>query len=221
MCQGLVFYLKLLGYSSPITDSVKHTIGHVCGFARTTPDTFIFMGGDCSHFTGTLRPTQFLPMPSTIPAGQLDDFYPTPCPCSAVTTHHPLVGKRDDRDEDAARSNPFYDVTSNPNGAYQFPQIAQQSVDKIRILDAHENIFICLAHDRGLVDVLPLYNHDAAAVINDWKDRGYKDKSHWTFLNELPKGEKPGRPLLTEGRWKNGRKIVWKEGEGFVESTEL
>lgn len=36
----------------------RHTIGHICGFARTStgPDTFIFMGGDagkCPNPTGS------------------------------------------------------------------------------------------------------------------------------------------------------------------------
>jgi hypothetical protein len=62
---------------------------------------------------------------------------------------------------------------------------------------ASPDIFICLAYDGVLLDILPLFNADLAADVNDWRARGYKERARWGFLNELPKGGGPGRgPLL-------------------------
>lgn len=155
-------------------------------------------------------------MPSNIPADQLDAYFPSPCPCSAFTVHHPL-SKSEGGDEKRPRSHPFYDASRDPAGAYDFGDIAQQSIDMVKVLDANENIFICLAHDGALVKTLPLYNNSSTSDINDWKDRGYKENTRWEFLNELPRGDKPGRKPIADGVWRNGNRIVWKEGEGLVE----
>ncbi|KAJ3496155.1 hypothetical protein NLG97_g2865 [Lecanicillium saksenae] len=204
-----------------ILDVPGHAVGHICGLARTTPDTFIFMGGDCSHYAGMIRPTQYVPLPDTIPADQLDPHYPPACPCSAFTAIHPLVASEGCGDHtqasSEARSKPFYNVSRNPNGAYEFGDLAQDSVDKVKILDAQENVFVCLAHDGALGEVLPLYNKNANAAINDWKIRGYKDKTRWEFLNELPRDGLPGRPPLTLGLWRNGNRVVWHSEEGLIE----
>lgn len=67
-----------------------HAIAHVCGLVRTTPDTFIFLGGDVCHHTGILRPTQHVPMPDQIPEETiLDPNIPFQCPCSAFLSSHP------------------------------------------------------------------------------------------------------------------------------------
>lgn len=177
------------------------------------------MGGDCSHYGGMLRPTPYLPMPSNIPQDQLDAYFPSPCPCSTFTMHHPLTSTNssDDDNETKARSHPFYDASRDPAGAYDFGDIAQESIDKVKALDAQDNVFICLAHDGALVKTLPLYNNDASADINDWKACDYKEKTRWEFLNELPRDGKAGRKPLAEGVWKNGHRLAWKDGQGLVE----
>lgn len=177
------------------------------------------MGGDCSHYAGMLRPTKHVPMPEIIPADQLDAYYPQPCPCSAFTLHHPKADAGTGAEMEA-RLYPFYDVSRSPKGAYEFGDLAQDSVDKVKVLDAQDGIFICLAHDCSLVDILPLYNDDPTASINDWRSRGYKEKTRWAFLNELPKDGMPGRPPLAEGLWRNGNKVVYSEKQGFLEHVD-
>ncbi|TQV90036.1 Beta-lactamase-like protein [Cordyceps javanica] len=203
-----------------LLDVPGHAVGHICGLARTTADTFIFMGGDCSHYPGMLRPTQYIPMPETIPSGHLDPYYPSACPCSLFTALHRMNGIGDNAStaSSEARSNPFYDVTRLQPSVYKFGDVAQESLDKVKILDAQENVFVCLAHDGALIDTLPLYNNNVDADINDWKDCGYKEKTRWGFLNELPRDGKAGRPPLTPGLLRNGNKIVWKD-EAWAEST--
>lgn len=68
-----------------------HTIGHVGAFVRTTPDTFVFLGGDICHQSGAFRPTQYIPMPDPIPeeTAFTNKLISLPCPCSAFTSCHP------------------------------------------------------------------------------------------------------------------------------------
>ncbi|KAL8959826.1 MAG: hypothetical protein Q9193_003376, partial [Seirophora villosa] len=175
-----------------------HAIGHISGLARTTPDTFVFMGGDVCHFGGSYRPSQYAPLPATIPPEvALDsDRFKHPCPCSLFTACH--------RDPPNARTSPFYKVTQEPKGWYMDPVVAQQSVDRLEEFDADENVFVCLAHDGGLIPVCDWFPD---GTLNHWKAKGWKEKSKWGFLNELPLDGKPGRPLLVPGLVKDGKII--------------
>jgi glyoxylase-like metal-dependent hydrolase (beta-lactamase superfamily II) len=38
-----------------LLDAPGHAVGHLCGLARTTPDTFVFMGGDICHHNSVGR----------------------------------------------------------------------------------------------------------------------------------------------------------------------
>ncbi|KAI4102745.1 MAG: hypothetical protein LQ339_004484 [Xanthoria mediterranea] len=181
-----------------ILDVPGHAIGHISGLARTTSDTFVFMGGDVCHFGGSYRPTEYAPLPATIPPGvTLDERFSSPCPCSVFTACH--------RDPDNARTSPFYQVTQNPKGWYIDPVVAQQSVNRLEEFDADDNVFVCVAHDGGLVPVVDWFPD---GTLNDWKAKGWKEKSRWGFLNELPIDGKPGRPLLAPGLVRDGQVVA-------------
>ena len=161
-------------------------MGHICGLARTTPESFIFMGGDICHFGGCFRPTENVPLPLTIPAETfLDQRLPKPCPCSVFTACHPHP--------ECARTKPFYDITQLKDGWFLDPPVAQQSVNALAELDASDDVLVCLAHDPGLSEVCDFF---PKASMNDWKAKGWKLQSHWGFLNELPIDGEPGRPNL-------------------------
>lgn len=51
-----------------LLDAPGHTVGHTCGFARVTssPDSFVLMGAEACHHAGLFRPTEYVPLPSTI-----------------------------------------------------------------------------------------------------------------------------------------------------------
>lgn len=67
-----------------------HAIGHISGLVRTTPDTFVFLGGDVCHHSGVIRPTELIPLPDIIPKNAvLDEAIPRPCPCTAFLSSHP------------------------------------------------------------------------------------------------------------------------------------
>ena len=174
-----------------------HAIGHISGFARTTPDTFVFMGGDICHFGGSYRPTAYAPMPGTIPSSvPLDRRLPTPCPCSFFEGSH--------HDPKNLRTSSFYRVTQEPGGWYVDPPTAQKSVKSLEEFDADENVFVCVAHDGGLIPVVDWFPN---GTINDWKRKGWKERSQWGFLNELPIDGKPGRPWIAPGLVKEGKVV--------------
>lgn len=131
-----------------LLDVPGHAIGHISGFARTTPETFVFMGGDVCHFGGSFRPTVYAPMPAEIPANvPLDKSrFRMPCPCSVFAPSH--------RDPPNVRTSAFYQVTQEPGAWYVDSPVAQKSVDRLEEFDADENVFVCVAHDGGLLDVV-------------------------------------------------------------------
>ncbi|KAG6995470.1 hypothetical protein G7Y79_00045g081410 [Physcia stellaris] len=181
-----------------ILDVPGHAVGHISGLARTTPDTFVFMGGDVCHFGGSFRPTPYAPMPASIPDSvPLDrNRFRMPCPCSIFIPSH--------RDPSNARTSTFYQVTQEPGGWYIDPPTAQQSVDRLEEFDADENVFVCVAHDGGLLDVVDWF---PKGTLNDWKQKGWKSRSQWGFLNELPIDGKPGRPWIAPGLVKEGKVV--------------
>ncbi|KAI4191287.1 MAG: hypothetical protein L6R41_000214 [Letrouitia leprolyta] len=190
-----------------LLDVPGHAIGHISGLARTTPDTYVFMGGDVCHFGGSYRPTQYAPLPTNVPSGVPLDFdrFRHPCPCSIFTACH--------RDPPNARTSPFYKVTQAPGAWYIDPPVAQQSIDRLEEFDADENVFVCVAHDVGLIPVCDWFPN---GTLNDWKAKGWKEKSKWGFLNELPIDGKPGRPPLVPGLVKDGKLIDIVDLPGLV-----
>ena len=80
-------------------------------------------------------------------------------------------------------------------------------MDRLEEFDADENVFVCVAHDGGLLDVCDWF---PKGDINSWKEKGWKQKSQWGFLNELPIDGKAGRPWIAPGLMKDG-KVVNKD----------
>ncbi|KAL8833661.1 MAG: hypothetical protein Q9170_004147 [Blastenia crenularia] len=52
-----------------LLDASGHAFGHLCAPVRTTtdPPSFVFMGADACHHAGVLRPTEYFPLPRTLP----------------------------------------------------------------------------------------------------------------------------------------------------------
>lgn len=194
-------------------DTPGHCIGHMCGLARVTggPDsTFILMGGDICHFGGALRPCQNYSLPEFIPEGLLDaspGYFPNACPCTLFTDNHPVISDSKN-DKRRPQETPFYEVSTHATSAYVDPAKSQSSINRLTQLDASPSILVCLSHDGTLLRYLPTLNDSPDADINDWKAQGWKEKCHWGWLNEMPRGGKPGRKPIVEGFWRDGN--VWK-----------
>ncbi|KAG8703171.1 hypothetical protein FRC08_003038 [Ceratobasidium sp. 394] len=151
-----------------LVDSPGHAIGHICGLARTTPDTFVFMGGDICHHAGQLRPTQYLPLPEYISPNPFRPRGP-PCPGSILLDAHPRC----------TTTEPFYRVATG--GFYHDPDESQRSLAKLEELDGHPDIFTIIAHDQTLLDIIDFY----PKTVNDWRSKGHKERAMWQFVRDF------------------------------------
>ncbi|KAF2232483.1 Metallo-hydrolase/oxidoreductase [Viridothelium virens] len=169
-----------------------HTIGHLCGLARTTPSpppsstststppTFIFMAGDACHLGGEFRPTSYLPLPTTLhlhphsqPSTRLS---PSPCPGTAFQRLH-----RCHLDATASATQPFYTVTRHL--AHDLAQ-ANWTIDGLKEFDAAPEVLVVLAHDewlRGVLDFFP-------RRLDAWWERGWGEEVRWRFLGDFETG---------------------------------
>ncbi len=193
-----------------LLDSPGHAVGHMCALARTTPTTFVFLGGDICHSPGVYRPNAGAPFPVPfLPADQLDaGCFPVPCPCSHFADLHRVPG-------DAARRTPFFDLSTSANTVSQDLAAGRASVAKMLRFEASADVLVAIAHDLALRHTLPLLNAAPDADINDWQARGYKAAARWFWLNELPRAGLPGRAPFVEGKWWRGQRIAsWAEPVG-------
>jgi glyoxylase-like metal-dependent hydrolase (beta-lactamase superfamily II) len=156
-----------------LLDCPGHAVGHICGLARTTRDTFVLLGGDACHHGGQLRPTSYLPLPEHISP----NLFPKQpnlllCPGSLLLDTHPKH----------SAVEPFYCVSNPPGGgASTDPAEAQRSLEKLEEVDGHENILTVIAHDATLLDVLEFF----PKTLNDWKAKGFREQGMWKFLRDL------------------------------------
>lgn len=58
---------------------------------------------------------------------------------------------------------------------------AEKSVGKVIELDARDDVFVVVAHDSTLLDVIKFFPNKG----NDWKENGWKEKSRWGFLQDF------------------------------------
>ncbi|PWY75018.1 metallo-beta-lactamase superfamily protein [Aspergillus heteromorphus CBS 117.55] len=187
-----------------LLDTPGHCVGHMCGLARTTAETFLLLGGDICHFSGVIRPNADLPFPAEIPTEVLDKElrFPSPCPCSIFTACHPSAKVDQDK-------TPFYEVSGYKESAFTDPELSQQSVNKLLEFENSPDVLICIAHDSDLPRYLPTLNEFPSSDLNAWKEKGWKAKLRWGWVNELPRGGQPGRKPLVDGYWRDGK--VWDE----------
>jgi hypothetical protein len=71
-------------------------------------------------------------------------------------------------------------------------------------LDTSDDVFVAIAHDGGLLDVIEWF---PKGNMNEWKVKGWKEKGHWGFLTELPVEGGPMPPIVT-GVYAEGGKLV-------------
>ncbi|KAJ0420591.1 beta-lactamase-like protein [Aspergillus carlsbadensis] len=155
-----------------LLDAPGHSVGHMCALVRVTtaPDTFIFMAADACHHPGAIRPSEYTPLPADISKGlvrKLRGIRPSSEGTCTVT-----VSDQDDR------TTPLLQILPD-----LFPDFerAVRTVEKIKQLDACEDVLVILPHDgslRGAIDVFP-------RRINDWKQKGVKESTRWKFCHEM------------------------------------
>ncbi|OJI99599.1 hypothetical protein ASPVEDRAFT_128900 [Aspergillus versicolor CBS 583.65] len=155
-----------------LLDSPGHAIGHMCGLARTTSSTFIFMGADGCHHCGSLRPNNSLPLPSEVspsPFSVPPHLQGTTCPGSVLEAIHPRN----------SRTEPYYSRLA-PAPSRDVP-VAETTLGKMMLFDGNEDVFVIIAHDRSLLDVIDFF----PSRVNEWKRKGWKEAGRWRFLEDF------------------------------------
>jgi hypothetical protein len=152
-----------------LLDSPGHAIGHLCGLARTTSDTFVLMGGDICHYSGIMRPSVHLPLPETIsPHPCHPDSEMVMCPGHAFEDLQQSRGRK--------ATDTLYDMTFGAD----IP-LATKTVAVLQELDCNDNIMIVIAHDSCARDILPQFPQS----LNSWKAKGLGQKIRWSFLRDI------------------------------------
>ncbi|PKS05428.1 hypothetical protein jhhlp_008804 [Lomentospora prolificans] len=154
-----------------LLDTPGHAVGHLNGLARTTknPDTFVWLGGDIAHFGGEYRPSQYLPIPDNIEphTGFIPKHKPF-CPGEEFAKLQESRGRKP--------NEPLYEVRFGTD-----PVLAMETIGHMQEFDVNDNIFVIIAHDRDVRDLVPHFPEK----LNDWKEKGYAKKLKWAFLRDL------------------------------------
>ncbi|PTD07577.1 Cytochrome P450 monooxygenase andK [Fusarium culmorum] len=162
-----------------LLDTPGHAIGHVAGLARTTigPDTFIFMGGDICHHGGEIRPSPYLPIPQHLSQRlSLSDslrLLMSRCPATILDDMNVKRGRYP--------GGTFFD----PNIGFD-KEHALKTIKETQKADAQDNVFFIFAHDMSIMGVVDEFPKTA----NDWKAKGWKEKTRWRFLNDFEEAVK-------------------------------
>jgi glyoxylase-like metal-dependent hydrolase (beta-lactamase superfamily II) len=165
-----------------LLDTPGHSIGHMCGLARTTtnPPTFVFMAGDASHHAGEFRPTEYLPLPKEI----------------STTSHSGADYQEVHYDKSATK--PFYDVTET---FVHDKKLADWTIAGMGEFDCHDNILLLTAHDEHVVEPEPVISF-LPGSLNDWHEKGLGKKAKWLFLQDFDKA--------VDAKKSGGEPFSWK-----------
>lgn len=147
----------------------------------TAPDTFIFLGGDCTHLPGEWRPTKYLPLPDEIKPSPLPAIRSGACPGALITPiyrFHNEKAASPDCSADAI-THPFFTVKDKTahNGAE-----AREIVEHMCEFDAYDNVFTMIAPDNTMLDAIEFFPN---ALANDRKQKGWREKVMWRFLRDF------------------------------------
>jgi len=80
----------------------------------------------------------------------------------------------------SARNTPLLTVPEGPS-AYADREVSIRSQKILgHLFDVHPDIFIVIAHDFSLEETIRLFPES----LDDWKEKGWKEKSIWEFLKD-------------------------------------
>ncbi|KAL6252643.1 hypothetical protein RBB50_000362 [Rhinocladiella similis] len=153
-----------------LLDSPGHCVGHLCALVRTStsPDTFVFMGGDAAHHCGEFRPSQYVPLPDTITLKR----HHRPVPFCPGAWYDDLQTSRN-RDP----KGPLW----QPSFGHNMEEV-MTTIGHVQECDGDDNVFVILAHDPSLrAPSVPMFPNS----INDWKSRGLGTELRWTWIGEI------------------------------------
>ncbi|KAL3479912.1 major facilitator superfamily domain-containing protein [Aspergillus californicus] len=137
-----------------ILQTMGRTHDHLSALARTSEDTFIFLGDDIAHHPGVFRPSVQLPLPGNIYPSPLDDgllglqsSLVSACPRSIIEKIHPAdrTNGENYRTTQLCKPNPMTNASQLDTEA---------AIEGLQILDGSAEIFVVIAHDSGLQLIL-------------------------------------------------------------------
>jgi hypothetical protein len=160
-----------------LLDTPGHSAGHLCALVRTTTgseSTFLFLGGDCAHHCGEVRPSEHLPLP--------DSILPNPLPL--VNRDVPFCPGTRFEELNKSRGMAAKGPVWRPKWGTDLAE-AIRSIGKMQEFDGQENVLLLLAHDSCVRHVnLPLLPES----INDWHKRGLGRELRWNWIADIEKG---------------------------------
>jgi hypothetical protein len=133
------------------------------------------MGADACHHNGCIRPSKYLPIPSSIAPNPLTKTSTTPC-LGAVFEDLQTRRGRD-------KTQSFFDVPREPAGLIAFFDVDEAISTQVKVQDAdsQENVFVVMAHDESLMNIVDFFPKEA----NDWKAKGWGKDGKWAFLQDF------------------------------------
>jgi len=150
-----------------LLDTPGHSVGHMCGLARVTASTFVFMGGDACHHGGEFRPSEYLPLPKQLSPSPIRKVQPV-CPGHLLQDIH----------RTKSATEPFYQVAE---GFAHDTEVAEWTIAGLQEFDADEDVLILTAHDESVLGVLDFFPKG----LEGWKEKGLGEKVRWMFLGDL------------------------------------
>ncbi|RFU81922.1 metallo-beta-lactamase superfamily [Trichoderma arundinaceum] len=209
-----------------LLDTPGHDHGHLSALARTTSisaghgnDTFILLAGDACHFCGVLRPNVSHPFPSphlpSFTVGVSDVDY-----SGGLLRRHPKFQQLSDATTKIAAEaqvTPWYGVAKGQFSTFLDPVLGQKTADGVKeAFDEADNVFVAMCHDLSLLikdhgkPIVPTLNKAPQEDLNDWYEKGWKDKLYWTWVSQLGKIDEGGNIQMQSpavvGFWMRGKK---------------
>ena len=130
------------------------------------------MGGDGFHHCGSVRPSQYLPLPDQVspsPFSSPPHLHGTICPGALLQAIHPKN----------SRTEPYYGHFAEAEGRNVAE--AEATLGKLKVFDARDDVLVIIAHDKSLLDVIDVFPKGA----NEWKQKGWKVTGRWRFLEDF------------------------------------
>lgn len=75
-------------------------------------------------------------------------------------------------------------------GVHKDVQETKDSIDKLAGFDAQDNVFVNIAHDTSLFDLVDFFPKTA----NGWSQKRWKQEGTWRFLRDFDTGSEAHKP---------------------------
>lgn len=147
-----------------LLDAPGHALGHLCGLARTTTNTFMLFTGDVYHHASQIRPSVSVPLPEYV---KVPNLIPNPLPTKQLAQIAPS----------RCCSTPLL----QPGKVNSDLSTAMRTINAVRGFDDQDNVFLVAAHDHTVSAVIDTFPRSA----NQWKQKGWKEQTKWLFLKDF------------------------------------